>query len=88
MGHRPPGASIDRIDGSLGYEKSNCRWVVPKSQCRNRSNNVYVSFGGAVVTMAEYAEMLNMSWSGANKKARREGIYIGRMVPSGAFVKE
>lgn len=88
MGHRPPGASIDRIDGSLGYEKSNCRWVVPKSQCRNRSNNVYVSFGGAVLTMAEYAEILNVSWSGANKKARREGIYIGRMLPGGVFVKE
>lgn len=88
MGTRPPGSTIDRIDGSGDYKKDNCRWATPKAQCRNRTNNVYVSFLDRVVTMAEYAEQLNMSWSGAEKKAKRDGVYIGRMVAGGAFVKE
>ncbi len=36
MGERPPGHSIDRIDGTKGYEPGNCRWVTKTEQNRNR----------------------------------------------------
>lgn len=88
MGNPPPGGTIDRIDNSKGYSKENCRWATSKEQCRNRDNNVFVMHEGRIITVAEYAEELNMSWSGADKKAKRSGIYIGRMVSGGAFVKE
>lgn len=88
MGPPPPGGTIDRIDNSGDYTKDNCRWAVPKEQCRNRTNNSYVDFNGELITVAEYAERLGMSWSGADKKAKREGIHVGKMVPGGAFVKE
>lgn len=90
MGNPPPGGSIDRIDNSKGYFKENCRWASSKEQCRNRTNNVYVEYNGVIMTVAEYAEKMKMSWSGANKKSKRDGIYIGRISSSagGAFVKD
>lgn len=35
MGERPPGTSIDRLDGSRGYEPGNCRWATAVEQNRN-----------------------------------------------------
>lgn len=36
MGERPEGMTLDRIDGSKGYSKDNCRWASAKEQAENR----------------------------------------------------
>lgn len=36
MGERPKGKTIDRIDGEIGYEKTNCRWATRIEQNLNR----------------------------------------------------
>lgn len=88
MGCAPVGGSIERINNNLGYFKENCRWATPKDQARNRRTSVFVNYEGNKMTVSEYAEKIGMSWSGARKKAVREGIFLGRMVAGGAFVKD
>ena len=60
MGSRPDGTSLDRIDNSLGYNKSNCRWSTRKSQNRNRSICRQVTLDGETKTLSEWAESLGV----------------------------
>jgi hypothetical protein len=55
MGEAPDGCTLDRIDGTKGYSKDNCRWATIKEQNNNKKNNVRPEgFGGK--TIAQIAE--------------------------------
>lgn len=49
------GLELDRIDNTLGYSKSNCRWSTRKQQCNNKRNNVLISLDGETKTVSEWA---------------------------------
>lgn len=36
MGLKPPGLTIQRVDGSKGYSPDNCKWATWDEQYRNR----------------------------------------------------
>lgn len=74
MGHRPPGTSLDRRDGNLGYFKENCRWASSQEQAVNRSTTKWVNLPAGRITVSEYARVLGVSWHIANRSALTNGL--------------
>lgn len=48
--------SIDRIDGTKGYYKENCRWADSKAQANNTSANHILNINGISKTISEWSE--------------------------------
>ncbi len=55
-----PTHSIDRVDGSRGYEPGNVRWATPSEQMRNFSRNHYLTHDGRNLTVVEWSETLGV----------------------------
>lgn len=62
MGEIPDGMTLDRIDNSIGYCKSNCRWATSLQQANNKTSNVRVMFNGREQTLAEWARELGINY--------------------------
>jgi len=62
MGERPDGTSLERIDGTLGYSKSNCRWATRSEQQANIASNVHLVYQGQTYILAELARHLGVNW--------------------------
>lgn len=60
MGEAPDNMSIDRIDNSKGYEKSNCRWATQEEQMNNVRSNVLIEYNGVRQTKAQWAKQLGI----------------------------
>jgi len=62
MGDRPSKQhSLDRIDGSKGYSKENCRWATLEQQANNKSNNVLITHDERTMTIAQWARYKGMN---------------------------
>ena len=48
--------TLDRIDGSKGYCKSNCRWATTQEQQNNRKNNVWLDTPKGRMTVSQAAK--------------------------------
>jgi hypothetical protein len=71
MGRRPKGMSLDRIDGSKGYYKENCRWADRKTQMRNKCTNVNLTFNGKTQCTAAWSEELGIQRQTIQQRAKK-----------------
>lgn len=62
MGPRPEGTnSLDRIDSSKGYCKSNCRWANAQTQSENRPTWIHlIEYNGETRTLSAWAKHLGV----------------------------
>lgn len=60
MGRCPDGFTLDRVDSSKDYEKSNCRWATQKQQMRNTSWNRMIEHNGQTKCLSEWAADLGL----------------------------
>jgi len=61
MGERPEGHSLDRLDGTKGYEKSNCRWSTPGQQQNNRRTKHKLTLGAVTDTVVGWSQRTGIS---------------------------
>lgn len=71
VGHRPPGTSLDRIDGRRGYEPGNVRWATAQEQARNRKNAIVVESPKGRMPIVDYAALIGISGDAATLRLKR-----------------
>ena len=62
MGLAPEGYTLDRLNNSKSYCKSNCRWATPKEQTRNRSTTIIVKYSEKDWFLKDLAEHLGIRY--------------------------
>lgn len=74
MGPRPTAAhTIERKDNYKGYSPDNCVWATRIQQARNRRNQLWVTFKGQTLSLAEWAERLGLNYARVHQRIRTLG---------------
>lgn len=71
---------LDRIDNNSSYSPSNCRWVDSKSQMNNTRRNVFVTYRGETLTIAQLAEKYNLRYSTLQTRISKLGYSVEKAV--------
>ena len=71
MGKRPKEMSLDRIDNSGDYCKSNCKYSTRKEQQNNTRYNHLLTYQGKTQTMIQWSEELDIKYEIFSNRLRR-----------------
>lgn len=61
MGECPHGYSLERIDVNSNYSKENCVWIPLVRQQKNKRTNIYLTYNGETMILADWAKRLGVS---------------------------
>jgi ABC-type phosphonate transport system ATPase subunit len=85
MGERPDGKTLDRIDGSKGYTKDNCRWATPKEQAANsKQDDRFLVLRGERKTLTEWSAITQIKVDTIRKRIDRCGWGVERALTTPA----
>lgn len=73
MGERPSGTTIDRIDGTLGYQPGNCRWATSIEQANNKCTSRTYRAGDTERTLKGWSEISGIPASCIHKRINKLG---------------
>lgn len=71
MGERPKNTTIDRIDGSKGYFKGNCRWASHRLQTLNRDETVWLEYKGEILCISDMAKKYKLTRSMISNRLKK-----------------
>lgn len=63
--------TLDRIDGTKGYEPGNVRWATRAEQSRNKSDTVRITLNGVTKSQAEWCREIGIDWRTVTTRRRR-----------------
>ena len=66
--------SLDRIDGTKGYEPANVRWATRYEQANNMKNNVRIEMHGENLTLKQWERKLGVCASTFHNYAKKRGV--------------
>lgn len=75
MGERPPGKSLDRVDGNKDYSKSNCRWADIFEQNRNKRTNVWIDLKSCKMVLGQACAFVGILDGHVNQWRRKYGVH-------------
>jgi len=85
MGERPKRMTLDRIDNSKGYSKSNCRWATGRTQMNNTTRNRWITYQGVRRTVAQWARVLGMPRARLSARINSLGWSIQKAFNDGKY---
>ncbi len=70
---QPPerGMQLERINNYADYSPKNCCWATRMQQCRNKRNNINITYQGRTQCLKDWANELRISYKLAWKKIRK-----------------
>lgn len=82
MGLKPDSMTLERINNTLGYSPSNCKWASQQDQCNNRSNNRIIKVDNETLTVSQWWRKLGINRNTLKYWALKGDDYFSKRVKS------